>query len=70
VCGWIRRTLQDLFPNANVSQVPVLYGGSVKPENAQELLAQSDINGALIGGASLQADSFVRIVQAGLAVPA
>jgi triosephosphate isomerase (TIM) len=70
VCGWIRRTLQELFPNGNVSQVPILYGGSVKPENAQELLAQSDINGALIGGASLQADSFVRIVQAGMAVPA
>jgi len=45
--------------------VPVLYGGSVKPENATELLAQPDIDGALIGGASLDIDSFVAICRAG-----
>jgi triosephosphate isomerase len=40
---------------------PVLYGGSVKPENAEELLAQPDVDGALVGGASLDTDSFVAI---------
>jgi triosephosphate isomerase len=44
--------------------VPVLYGGSVKPENAAELLAQPDVDGALVGGASLDIDSFVSICQA------
>jgi triosephosphate isomerase (TIM) len=44
--------------------VPVLYGGSVKPENAAELLAQPDIDGALVGGASLEIDSFAAICRA------
>ena len=44
--------------------VPVLYGGSVKPDNASELLAQPDVDGALVGGASLDVDSFVSICQA------
>jgi triosephosphate isomerase len=47
--------------------VPVLYGGSVKPDNAPELLAQPDVDGALVGGASLDVDSFTAICQA--AVP-
>jgi triosephosphate isomerase len=46
--------------------VPVLYGGSVKPENAAELLAQPDVDGALVGGASLEVDSFVAICRAGV----
>jgi triosephosphate isomerase (TIM) len=44
--------------------VPVLYGGSVKPENAGELLSQSDVDGALVGGASLEVESFAAICQA------
>ncbi len=44
--------------------VPVLYGGSVKPENARELLAQPDVDGALVGGASLDLDSFTAICRA------
>ena len=43
--------------------VPVLYGGSVKPENAEELLSRPDVDGALVGGASLVAEQFIRIVQ-------
>jgi triosephosphate isomerase (TIM) len=43
--------------------VPVLYGGSVKPENAEELLAQPDVDGALVGGASLEVESFSAICQ-------
>ena len=45
--------------------MPVLYGGSVKPENAAELLRQSDVDGALVGGASLELDSFIGICRAG-----
>ena len=48
--------------------VPVLYGGSVKPENAEELLAQPAVDGALVGGASLEVDSFVAICQAAAAI--
>jgi len=44
--------------------VPVLYGGSVKPENAEELLGQPDVDGALVGGASLEVESFARICEA------
>jgi triosephosphate isomerase len=44
--------------------VRILYGGSVKPENAAELLALADVDGALVGGASLQAESFAEIVAA------
>jgi triosephosphate isomerase len=47
--------------------VPVLYGGSVKPDNAAELLSQPDVDGALVGGASLDLDSFTAICRA--AVP-
>jgi triosephosphate isomerase len=43
--------------------VPVLYGGSVKPENADELLSQADVDGALVGGASLEVESFTTICQ-------
>src|SRR3954449_7721438 len=53
-----------------ILDVPILYGGSVKPDNAAELLGQPDVDGALVGGASLQADSFAAIVQAGRSVTA
>jgi triosephosphate isomerase len=43
--------------------VRILYGGSVKPDNIDALMAEPDIDGALVGGASLKADSFVRIVR-------
>ena len=45
------------------ANVRIQYGGSVKPTNAAELMAQPDIDGALVGGASLEADDFARIVQ-------
>jgi triosephosphate isomerase len=47
--------------------VPVLYGGSVKPDNAEELLSQPDVDGALVGGASLEVESFTAICQAAAA---
>jgi triosephosphate isomerase len=48
--------------------VPVLYGGSVKPENAEELLAQPGVDGALVGGASLEVESFAKICEAASAI--
>src|SRR3954467_10052071 len=53
-----------------ILDVPILYGGSVKPDNAAELLGQPDVDGALVGGASLQADSFAAIVEAARSVTA
>ncbi len=47
---------------AAADQIRIQYGGSVKPDNVDELMAQPDIDGALVGGASLKADSFLRIV--------
>jgi triosephosphate isomerase len=47
----------------NLVEVPVVYGGSVKPDNAEELLAQPDVDGALIGGASLDLDSFASVCE-------
>jgi triosephosphate isomerase len=49
---------------AAAQSVRILYGGSVKPDNAAELLALADVDGALVGGASLQAESFAEIVAA------
>ena len=59
----IRRTLVDLYDQAVADQIRIQYGGSIKPDNVDELMAQPDIDGALVGGASLKADSFLRIVQ-------
>jgi triosephosphate isomerase len=59
----IRRTLADLYDAAAADAIRIQYGGSVKPDNVDELMAQPDIDGALVGGASLKADSFLRIVQ-------
>lgn len=63
VCGLIRETLKEMFGQV-ADKIRVLYGGSVKPENAVELLAQPDIDGALVGGASLKAQDFAKIVKA------
>lgn len=58
----IRQTLVELAGQSSAATVRIVYGGSVKPDNVDGLLAQPDIDGALVGGASLQADSFARIV--------
>ncbi|MGC9330469.1 MAG: triose-phosphate isomerase [Bacteroidales bacterium] len=62
--AWIRTLLKEHYKNVNVDDVPILYGGSVKPENASDLFKQKDINGGLVGGASLKADSFISILKA------
>jgi triosephosphate isomerase len=61
--AFIRALIADRDASA-AERVRILYGGSVNPENAAELLAMEDIDGALVGGASLDADSFARIVAA------
>jgi triosephosphate isomerase len=60
--AFVRKSLAERFNNAVANSIRILYGGSVKPENVDELMAQPDIDGALVGGASLKADAFVRIV--------
>ena len=62
VHGLIRGLLRELAGAAVAEAVRIQYGGSVKPENAAELLSQPDIDGALVGGASLKAEDFARIV--------
>jgi triosephosphate isomerase len=62
---FIRDILDTLFNEEVGKRMPILYGGSVKPENAEGLLSQPDIDGALVGGACLKADSFHRIIMAG-----
>jgi len=58
--GFIRKKLTDRYATAGAA-VRILYGGSVKPDNAKELLAVADVNGALVGGASLKAADFLAI---------
>ena len=60
---FIRELLSSMFDKDCAEKVNILYGGSVKPENSKELLEMSDIDGALVGGASLDADSFEKIVR-------
>lgn len=59
----IRKVLTSLFGADTAESMQILYGGSMKPENADELLAQKDIDGGLIGGAALKADSFASLVK-------
>jgi len=59
----IRKIVQEIADAPTAEEVRILYGGSVKPDNIDGLMAQGDIDGALVGGASLQADSFARIVR-------
>jgi triosephosphate isomerase len=63
VHGFIREKMTRIDKNA-ADMVPILYGGSVKPDNAEGLLSQPDIDGALVGGASLKADDFIAIINA------
>lgn len=64
VCQAIRETLLDLHGEEAANATRILYGGSVKPANIEELLGKDDIDGALVGGASLEADSFLQLVEA------
>lgn len=67
VHAFIRGLLTKLFTEPVAQKVRILYGGSMKPSNAPELLAQKDIDGGLIGGAALEARSFVELINAAVA---
>ncbi len=61
----IRKLVAQLYDWSVADRLVIQYGGSVKPENARELLSQPDIDGALVGGASLKADGFLQVIHAG-----
>jgi triosephosphate isomerase len=61
--GFIRAQAESAFGKAAAASLRILYGGSVKPDNAKALMAKEDIDGALVGGASLTPDSFAAIVK-------
>ena len=62
--AYLRNWLRDRYNSGRAEQVRLLYGGSVKPDNAAPLLSQPNVDGALVGGASLKADQFLGIVRA------
>lgn len=65
VCSHIRSVIADQFSKDVADAVRIQYGGSVKPANIKEYMSQSDIDGALVGGASLEAQSFLQLLEAG-----
>lgn len=64
VHAFIRKLLTELYSDEVAQGIRIQYGGSMKPDNAGELLGQTDIDGGLIGGAALKAESFLGIIQA------
>jgi len=60
----IRQLLAKMYSEQLAQEIRIQYGGSVKPANAAELMAQEDVDGLLVGGASLKADDFLEIIQA------
>ena len=65
----LRKWLAARYNSGHSEGMRILYGGSVKADNALELMSQADVDGALVGGASLKADSFLAIVEAAAKVP-
>jgi triosephosphate isomerase len=63
VHAYVRKLINNIFGEDTAQELIIQYGGSVKPDNAGELLSQSDIDGALVGGACLEADSFLKIIK-------
>lgn len=62
--AFIRKTITEAYDTSVANDVSILYGGSVKPANAKEIFGKPDVDGGLIGGASLKADDFVAIIEA------
>jgi len=60
--AYVRKTVSEIFSESVATQIPILYGGSCNPLNAKELFACQDVDGGLIGGASLKAEDFCKIV--------
>ncbi|MGJ7920200.1 triose-phosphate isomerase [Neobacillus sp. LXY-4] len=65
VCAYIRQVVGEQFSQEAAQAVRIQYGGSVKPENIKEYMSQPDIDGALVGGASLEAESYLQLLEAG-----
>lgn len=65
VHSFVRSLIEDRYGKTSAENIIIQYGGSVKPENAKELLSENDIDGALVGGACLKAGSFMAIINAG-----
>lgn len=63
ICGYIRKLLADMFGQEKADTIRVLYGGSVKPVNVNKYMKAPDIDGALVGGASLAPDSFAELIK-------
>jgi len=63
-CGYIRKLIKEMYGTTVAEAIRIQYGGSVKPENIDELIAKENIDGALIGGASLDPDKFIYMVKA------
>jgi triosephosphate isomerase len=64
ICGVVRSTVEKLYGGEVAAKVRIQYGGSVKPENIAEYMAKENVDGALVGGASLQPDSFLALLDA------
>ena len=62
--AFIRKTLAETYGDDIAEDMSILYGGSVKPDNAQEIFSKPDVDGGLIGGAALKAEDFFAIVNA------
>src|SRR5699024_6293073 len=64
ICGFVRSTVEKLYGSEVAQKVRIQYGGSVKPENIAEYMAKENVDGALVGGASLQPESFLKLLEA------
>lgn len=63
ICSYIRELINEIFGKVAASKIQILYGGSVKPENIHDYLQAEDVDGALVGGASLKSDSFQALLE-------
>jgi triosephosphate isomerase len=63
---FIRKLLGQMYDEGLAEEIRILYGGSVKPSNAAELMSCKDVDGVLVGGASLKADDFLAIIEASI----
>ena len=63
-CGFVRSVIKEMYGSAVAEEIRILYGGSVKPSNIEELMSKENIDGGLVGGASLEAESFLKLVKA------
>ena len=63
-CGFVRSVIREMYGSNVAEEIRILYGGSVKPSNIEELMSKENIDGGLVGGASLEAESFLKLVKA------